>query len=229
MKLLPKSHNILVTTSLLMALYACSSGPVVQDYPAGTNAGDEVTNLESDINIAINNQVDVLSPKNYQKAHEALLDAKKSHANGKDANKTLHEVAISRAYLNNAYNVADTAHTNIEDVIAARQAALTAEAPVYFSKEMAKIDNDFKSVTADIEKNKMDSVLEERKELQTKYLELEVMAIKEKSIGEARKSIAQAEKENAQKFAPTTLAAAKRSYMDTEAYTSQQIVITQLQ
>ncbi|MBC7714559.1 MAG: OmpA family protein [Rhizobacter sp.] len=218
MKSLPKLNNILLTATFLAALSACSSKPVVQDYPAGTNAGEEVTNLENDMKTAQSNQVDVLSPHNFHEANDALVDAKKSHAKGKDPDKTLREVAIGRAYLNNANTVAETARTNIEDVIAARQAAVTAGAPSYFGKEMSKADEDFKDVTEDIEKNKMGSVAKERKELQERYLALELKAIKEKNIGEARKTIALAEKEKAEKFAPTTLAAAKKSYMDTEAY-----------
>jgi OOP family OmpA-OmpF porin len=210
--------NLLRTVTLLAALTACSSRPVVQDYPAGTNAGEEVSNLENDVHTAQSNQVDVLSPMNFQEAHEALMDAKDFHAKGKDAEKTLHEVAVGRAYLNRANAVAETARINIEDVIAARQAALSAGALTYFGKEMSKADKEFKDVTADIEKNKMDSVAKVRKDLQGKYLDLEVMAIKEKNIGEARKTIALAEKEKAMTFAPTTLAAAKKSYMDTEAY-----------
>ncbi|MBC7428872.1 MAG: OmpA family protein [Bacteriovorax sp.] len=218
MKSLPKLNNILLTATFLAALTGCSSGPVVQDYPAGTNAGEEVTNLENDVKTAQSNQVDVLSPKNFNEANEALMDAKKMHAKGKDAYKTLHEVAVGRAYLNTANTVAETARTNIEDVVAARQAAVTAGAPSYFGKEMSKADSNFKDVTSDIENNKMSSVAKERKELQEKYLELEVMAIKEKNIGEARKTIDLAKKEKAEKFAPTTLAAAEKSYMNTEAY-----------
>ena len=218
MKSLTNLNKMLLTATFLTAFVGCSSGPVVQDYPAGANAGEEVTNLESDIKMAQGNQVDVLSPKNFKEANEAAQDARKMHSNGKDSEKILHEVAIGRAYLNNANIVTSTSRESIEDVIAARQAAVTAGAATWFSKDMNKADSDLKDVTADIEKNKMGGVAKERKALQERYLELELMAIKEKNLGEARNTIGLAKKEKAEKFAPQTLAAAEKSYMDTEAY-----------
>jgi outer membrane protein OmpA-like peptidoglycan-associated protein len=218
MKSFPKLQKTLILATVLTAAAACSSDPVVQDYPVTANAQEEVTNLENNIKTAQANQVDVLSPKNFKEAHEALEDAKKMHSNGKEANKVLHEVAIGNAYLNNANAVADVARGNIEDVIAARQAAISAGAPSYFSKEMKRADEDFRDVTKDIEKNKLSSATKERKELQEKYLELELKAIKEKHLGESRNTISLAKKEKAEKFAPQTLAIAEKSLVDTEAF-----------
>ena len=212
---LPKS---LLMTAALTALTACSSGPVVQDFPVTASPSEEISKLDGDIASARTNQVDVLSPKNFKEAHEALEDAKEMNAKGKDAKDTLREVAVGRAYLTNANAVADVARGNIEDVIAARQAAITAGAPTYYDKQFAKADEDFKDVTEDIEKNKLGKVAKERPELQEKYLELELMAIKEKHLGESRDTIALAKKEKAEKFAPRTLAIAEKSYKDTEAY-----------
>jgi outer membrane protein OmpA-like peptidoglycan-associated protein len=218
MKLFPNLRKALLMATVLTAAAACSSGPVVQDYPVTANATEEITTLENNVKTAQANQVDVLSPKNFKEANEALMDAKKMHAKGKDADKVLHEVAVGNAYLANANAVADVSRNNIEDVIAARQAAVTAGAPSYFSKEMKKADEDFKDVTEDIEKNKMSSVTKERTELQKKYLELELKSIKEKHLGESRNTISLAKKEKAEKFAPRTLAIAEKSYTDTEAY-----------
>lgn len=218
MKLFPNLRKALLMATVLTAVVACSSGPVVQDYPVTANATEEVTALESNIKTAQANQVDVLSPKNFEEAHEALMDAKEMHSKGKDADKVLHEVAVGNAYLANANAVADVARNNIEGVISARQAAITAGAPSYFGKEMKKADEDFKDVTEDIEKNKLSSVAKERASLQKQYLDLELKSIKEKHLGESRNTITLAKKEKAEKFAPRTLAIAEKSYIDTEAY-----------
>lgn len=218
MKSLPKLSHMLLTATFLTALMGCSSGPTVQDYPATASPTEEITNLENDIKTAQSNQVDMLSPTNFKDAREALEDAKKMNLKGKDADDTLHEVAVGRAYLNSANTVAKTARANIEDVIAARQAAIAAAAPAYFGKEMAKADEDFKDVSKNFENNKLEKVAKERKELQEKYLALELRAIKESHLKESRDTIALAKKEKAEKFAPRTLAAAEKSYMDTEAY-----------
>ena len=136
----------------------------------------------------------------------------------KDADKTLHEVALGRAYLINANNVASTARDNMEDVISARQAAVVAGAANWYSKDMKNVDEDFMDVTENIEKNKMGDISKDRKKLQERYLALELMAIKEKHLGESRDALSAARKEKAEKFAPRTLAVAEKSYLDTEAY-----------
>jgi outer membrane protein OmpA-like peptidoglycan-associated protein len=218
LKLFKNTQRFLILATVLTAMTACSSKPVVQDYPASAVPSEEITNLENDLKTAESNQVAVLSPKNYKEAREALDDAKKSYTKGKDANDTLHQVALGRAYLNNANTVADVARGNIEDVIAARQAAVAAGAPAYFGKEMSKADSDLRDVTEDIEKNKLSSATKERKELQEKYLALELKAIKEKNLAESRNTINLAKKERAEKFAPRSLAVAEKSYTDTEAY-----------
>ncbi len=101
---LPKT---LLMTAAFTALTACSSGPVVQDYPVTASAPEEISKLDADVTAARANQVDVLSPKNFQEAYESLEDAKNMQAKGKDADKTLHEVAVGRAYLTNANSVAE--------------------------------------------------------------------------------------------------------------------------
>ena len=218
MKSFPNLRKSLLMATVLTAAAACSSGPVVQDYPVTANPAEEVTNLENNIKAAQGNQVDVLSPNNFEEAQEALEDAKEMHVKGKDAEKVLREVAIGNAYLTNANSVAEVARNNAEDIIAARQAAITAGATSYFGKDMKKVDEDFKDVTEDIEDNKLSSVAKQRAKLQEKYLELELRAIKEKHIGESRNTISLAKKEKAEKFAPRTLAVAEKSYLDTEAY-----------
>lgn len=218
MKLFPNLQKSLLMATVLTAAAACSSGPVVQDYPVTANPSEELSNLANNIKAAQGNQVDVLSPTNFEEAQEALEDAKEMHVKGKDAEKVLREVAIGNAYLSNANSVAEVARNNAENIIAARQAAITAGATSYFGKDMKKVDEDFKDVTEDIEDNKLSSIAKQRAKLQEKYLELELRAIKEKHIGESRDTISLAKKEKAEKFAPRTLAVAEKSYIDTEAY-----------
>ena len=218
MKTFPKLQRTLLLATVLTAVTACSSGPVVQDYPITANAQEELTKLEGSIKTAQANQVDVLSPDNYADATEAYDDAKKMHNKGKDADKVLHEIAVGNAYMTNANAVAEVARENMEGVVSARQAALEAGATTYFSKQMKDIDKDTVDVTEDIENNKLSSAVKNRKELQERYLALELKAIQEKHLGESRKTISLAKQEKAEKFEPRTLAVAEKSVVDTEAF-----------
>lgn len=218
MNSLDKITKNFLMTIVITVFVACSSRPVVHDFPPSANPAQEIALLEKDLTTAKEKQVDILSPKNFQEAQASLEDARKKFFNGKDSQLTLHEVAIGRSYLQNANNIAVVARANIEDVIKAREAALKADAPAYFGKEFSKADKDFVDVTKDIEKNKLNTAAKERSKLQDQYLSLELRAIKEKNLKESRDVIALAIKENAKKYAPRTLAVAEKSYADTEAY-----------
>lgn len=218
MKSVPNLRKTLLLATVLTALSACSSKPVVQDFPATANPSEEITNLENEIKTAESNQVNVLSPKNFKEAHESLMDAKKMNQKGKDSEDVLHEVALGKAYLNNANAVAEVARNNVEDVISAREAAVVAGAPSYFGKKFKDADEDFTDLTEDIEKNKLSNVAKERAELQKNYLDLELWSIKEKHLKDSREGIKTAKKEKAEKFAPRSLAIAEKSLADTDAY-----------
>jgi OOP family OmpA-OmpF porin len=211
-----KKDLFLVT--LLTGIVACSSGPVVRDFPPTANPADEIANLQRDLDMAGQKQVNVLSPVNFKEASDSLDDAKKQFLNGKKSEGILHAVALGNSYLVNANNTAAVAHENIEEVIAAREAAVLAEAPTYFSRDFKNADSDFEAVTKDIEKNKMNPIKKERVQLQDKYLSLELKSIQEKNLKESRQIILQAKSEKAEKFAPRLLAVAEKSYTETEAF-----------
>lgn len=197
---------------------ACSSKPVVTEFSPTASPSEEIANLENGLKKASEGQVDILSPNNFREAQEALNDAKENFRRGKDSQVTLREVALGNAYLSSANSVANLARENAEGVVAAREAALRANAPAYFGKEFKEADKDFTQLTKDIEKNKLTKIAKVRPELQEKYLELELKAIKENNLRESRNIIALAKKEDAKKFAPRTLAIAEKKFSDTEEY-----------
>lgn len=218
MNVLNKCKNNLLLIALLTGAMACSSKPVVTDFSPSASPSEEIANLENGLKKASEGQVDVLSPTNFREAKEALNDAKENFRQGKNSQATLREVALGNAYLSSANTAANLARENAEGVVAAREAALRANAPAYFEKEFKEVDRDFTNLTRDIEKNKLTKVAKVRPELQEKYMELELKAIKENNLRESRNIIALAKKEDAKKFAPRTLAIAEKSFIDTEAY-----------
>jgi OOP family OmpA-OmpF porin len=213
-----KFKSQLLMMTVLASVAACSSRPVVVDFPPSAIPGEEIANLERGVKAGQENQLDVLSPKNFKEARESLEDAQKSYSKGVDPQDTLHKVAEGSAYLAMANSVADVARSNIEDVVAARQAAVAAGAAGYYTKELAKIDDDLIDVTRDIEQNDLKDAQKERSELQAAYLDLEVKSIREANLKESRKTIELAIKEGAKKYAPRTLAEAQKSYKDSEAF-----------
>lgn len=218
MKSIPKTYSNLLFVTLLFSIAACSSGPVVQEFPSNATPTEEIARLEEEIRTAQQNQVDILSPKNFREAKASMEDAKRNASKGKDPVDTLHYVAVGRTYLSDANTTAAVARGNIEEVVDARRVAINAGAASYFPREFESADIEFALVTKDIEKNKFQRASEKRSELQEKYLALELKAIKEKYLGESRDIISLAKKEKAKKYAPKTLAIAEKQYISTEAY-----------
>ena len=210
--------KILFMTTIIALLPACSHGPAVQDFPDTASARDEVTKLDSDMAAAIGNQVNVLAPTSFKKAEDFLGEAKHDLDKQKDGKDTLHAVAQGRAYLNRSLAVATVAHANIEDVIVARQQAITAGAPSMRGKDFRDADDRLRDLSKNIENNELSEAAEKRSKLQLTYLDLELQSIKQARLGQARNTIAQAIKDGAKEFAPRTLAIAEKSVQDTDAY-----------
>ncbi|MBC7660950.1 MAG: OmpA family protein [Chitinophagaceae bacterium] len=213
-----KFAKVSILAVFLGAAGACSTTPPVENFPVGASPSDEVAKLTTDVSAAQANQVDVLSPKNYEKAHDALKTAQKDLDKKDDAKDILEDVAKSRAFLNRANEFAKVAKDNIGDVIDARTAAVKAGANESFAKEFRKSDDELKDVAENIEKNDMDKANKKRKELQAQYLDLEVRGIRQSRLGEAQGIIKEAEDRNAKKWAPQTLSVAQKSIQDADAY-----------
>ena len=207
-----------VFAAVLSVMSSCSHGPAVQEFSESADPAAEINALDSDMALAVTNQVDVLAPKNFEEANDALISAKKSYDKQSKPKNTLHQVAVGRAYLRNANEYAAVSNGNLESVITARQRAMKAGALGYYLGDFKAVDSRLKGVTADIEDNDLSGIDKKRADLQASYLDLEVKSIQQASLGEARKTIAMAKDENAKKLAPRTLAIAEKSIKDTDAF-----------
>ena len=203
---------------VLITLASCSSGIQVQEIPNTANVSQELQAFETDMNNAAADQANLLSPNNFKEAEKSLKTARESLDKQKAPKDTLHQIATGRAYLKRAKEVEALSRTNMEEVVIARQQAITAGAPVFFPSDFKKADDDLRDVTTDLEKNNIKSVAKNREVLQASYMKLELRAIKRANMGYAQKTISQAIKEDAKKYAPQTLAIAEKKYKDTDAY-----------
>lgn len=203
---------------MIMVLGSCSSGIQVQEIPNTANVSQELQAFETDMSIAAVNQTNVLSPNNFKEAEKSLKYARESLEKQKAPKETLHQIATGRAYLKRANEIEALSRANMEEVVTARQRAIAAGAPGFFADDFKKADNELREVATDLENNNIKSAEKNREELQASYMELELRATKQANLGYAKKTIAQAIKDDAKKFAPQTLAIAEKNYKDTEAY-----------
>jgi outer membrane protein OmpA-like peptidoglycan-associated protein len=202
----------------MLFVFGCSTGIQVQEIPNTANVANELLTLNNDVDTAAAEQVNVLSPHNFTKAQNSLEDAKKSSDKHKDTKDTLHKIATGRAYLKRAQEVAELSRTNIEEVVVARQEAISAGAPGLFSSDFRKADSKLKDATADFENDNIKGGTKDRADLQSSYLSLELRAIKHQNLNHAKETITKSIDDGAKKMAPQSLAIAEKNFKDTDAF-----------
>lgn len=213
-----KMKNKLTTLTLAFGIAACSSGPKIQEFPDTANAAEELQKLSSDMQSALAAQTNVLAPTAYGEAEEALDAAREAQKDGKNSKKVLHNVARGRAQLDRANRFSETSRSNLEEVAAARQAAMLVEANKLFREDFNEADEDLRSMSSEIEDNNLENVAKNREKLQKGYLDVELKAIKFQNLGAARSTISLAIKEGAKEFAQQSLAIAEKAADNAEAF-----------
>jgi len=204
-------------SALLLTLVACSHGPQVV---STANPIEEVSRFGMEVDTAAGNQLNVVSPKHFKSAQSELEKAQGNLERRKDSQEVLRHVARGREHLRLANRTAGFARANMEEVIVARERALAAGGPRFYGEEFRDVDKDLRSVGLDLENNDPRTAATRRSELQSRYLRIEMRSIKAAHLGPARARIDQAIKEDAEKYAPRSLAIAKKSYVDADAFIS---------
>lgn len=211
---------------LCVALAGCVQTPVAGTDAAAGNAADtmgnpveQVNQLSSDITQARLDQINILSPEWFKRAENAFFSAQKDLAAGDAIADIRESIDESRDYLRKAEEIAAISRTTLADTIKAREAARNAGA-TNFTDEYRRVEDEFLSLTRAIERDNLSYAQNNREKVITRYRDLEVRAIKEETIGEVRRLIAQAEKTDARKLAPQSYTRAVNQLNETDAFIS---------
>ena len=210
---------ILVVTMWFLSASAGSQAKTGEVFEM-VNPADEVNRFDSEISNAQKNQVNVLAPISFTKAEKYLNDAKEALAGGDELSEILEEIASGRAQLQHAEEMAQVARTTLANVIKARELARAAGA-ISLGEDYVKAEKQFLKLTKAIEKDDLRYAQNNRDKVAAAFDQLEVRAIKEQKLGEARKLIDQAEKEGAKKLAPQILEIAEQSLKDADVFISE--------
>jgi OOP family OmpA-OmpF porin len=218
MNYLRNIYHYFLLLALSVVVVACSGGPAIQEFPDTANPGVELKKFEASLQEAYTNHVNVLAPENYEYAQDSYNEGRMSFDAGKKPKETLHHVARGKGYLDRAIDKAALAHSNLHQVIVARELAMKANAPKYLAEDFEEADEDLKEVTRDIEKNDLDDANEDKSSLQLAYLDLELRSLKISNLSSAEATILRSVEEGAEKYAPRSLALANKSVEDAKAY-----------
>jgi outer membrane protein OmpA-like peptidoglycan-associated protein len=177
---------------------------------------EQVKQLDKDIDNARNNQVNIFAPTSFVRAEAFLAESKKGLNRGYKPSVILQNVENGQAQLKIAEGMTKRVRDVLPDLVKARDLARAAGG-INFG-EYAALEKQFVELTKAVEINNLSQARKNQPKVAERFRRLELRAIKEQNIGEARKLITQAEKEGARKNAPKTLLEAKKKFAEADAF-----------
>lgn len=199
----------------LALLAACAAKPPnVEKLPETADASAELDSTQNMLNEAKDNNLDVLAPKNYERAQTSLNEAREYLVKGKSKEKILDSIADSRAWLAEAQTRGQITRTAAKDLSDARSGAIRANAPALYPKDFKKLDEEARDLAADAEKGNLGKLDKQGSKLTQSYRKLETDSVTKNYLSEAQINLDAAKKDDAKKYSPKTydVAQAKLDY-----------------
>lgn len=194
---------------------ACATAPP-PSAPTG-NPEALVGQLESELASARANQVDLLAPGLFDEAQSAAVQARQSLEKGAKLSDIGAYVAEGNASLNKAKETAQVSRTVLGEANQAREKALAVEADK-LGEPYQDVEQRYLRLTKAIENNNLSYAQKNAAKVQAAYRNLEIMAIKNNALGDARQLMAEAEKAKIPKMAPTAYNDARLALSEAESY-----------
>ena len=160
--------------------------------------------------------VDTLAPASFAAAVAARDAAARDAERGRDPERIRRQLSEGQTALQRANTASAAARETLRGVIATRTDALTANAPKLAPESWTKADQRFRDATAALEKSDVKNAQRYAAEADVLLRDVEMSAIRNGVLNEARGLIAQADAAKVEKFAPRTIAAAKRHLSQAE-------------
>jgi len=207
--------------AILFLLSGCAGQPLeVESIPKSEPPQELINQLDSEIALARNEKINVLSPTWFAKAESSLTDAKKLLEEGAELSKIFDSVATGRAELQRAKKTAEVSKATLADVIDARQLAQNAGA-AELGKDYAAAEEEFLKLTRAIEKENLGYAQRNQLKVTEQFRQLEIRAIKVRTIGQVRNLLRAAEKQKTDQIAPESYMAAKDKLVEADTFITQ--------
>lgn len=166
--------------------------------------------LSAAIDKARQEQVDALAPTSFQSAVSAYQGALKDAQRARNPERIKAQLTAGMAAIQRANAAAATARETLRPVIGTRADALAMDAPKWAPEAWQKAAERFNEATVALERNDIKDAQRRAAEAEVLLRDVELVAIRNGVLSEARRLIAQADAAKVEKFAPRSLNAAKR-------------------
>jgi len=168
----------------------------------------QVANLNNELKEAREKGSQFLAPEGYAAAQQSLESAMNAAYNNKSTaanEKAAEGLAVVKKMK------ADTASSRqiLKEVLVVRERAMTAGVGNVHSEKLAELDEDLKKTASLVEDGDLEKAKQRRPELLKGYIQLELATLKQGTAEQARSAIANAIYQDAEKYAPKTIAQAE--------------------
>lgn len=155
----------------------CANKAKPVEFPEGTNAGEEMSRLENDIQQGELDQIDITSPDYFSLAKRKLAEARKMESQGKSNKKILKTLGEARGDLNYAVITQQNFRGELDDILSTRQTALKAGALEQYPSEFQRTDWDLKNAVKNYKPNKDFLSYSVHEQFKNKYARLHQKAL----------------------------------------------------
>ena len=157
-----------------------------------------VSQLEQSLTSARDNQVNVLAPGSFNDAQLSFNKAKKALDRGEKLSAIARYVTAGNASLKKAEEIAQVSRTILGETNKAREKALKVGADK-LGKPYNEVNKRYLELTKAIENDNLSYAQKNAAKVQAAFRDVEIMAIKDAALGNARQMLADAEKRKSPK------------------------------
>jgi outer membrane protein OmpA-like peptidoglycan-associated protein len=210
--------KFMALTVIALALGACA-GPKLMVEPVSVphDPSAAISQLESKLVEARQNQLNVLSPTWFAKAEESLAEARKVQKGKGQISRIGAAASRGLTEISQAEEVGRIVHSAIPKAVEGRRLARTAGA-TSLGEDYAAVERRFLGLTRDVENNDLKGAKKNQQKVADSFRALEIRAIKETILGDTRKVLAQADSEGARKWAPALYTEAQQELAGVEKF-----------
>lgn len=203
---------------ILVLFTACGGRQLEVESISKTAHPQELINqLDSEVALARNKKINVLSPIWFAQAESSLNEAKRLLEEGAELSKIFDKIATSRAELDRAKKIAEVSKVTLAEAIHGRELARKAGAAA-LGKDYQAVEEEFLDLSRAIEKENLGYAQRNQAAVTEQFRQLEIRAIKIRTIGEVRNLLRAAEKQKSDKTAPESYDAAKNKLVEADTF-----------
>ena len=187
---------------------------------SSANPEQLVGQLEQSLTDARGNQVNVLAPGSFNEAQSSYNRAKKALDRGEKLTAIARYVTAGNNSLKKAEEIARVSRTILGETNNAREKALKVEADK-LGKPYNDVNRRYIALTKAIENDNLSYAQNNAAKVQAAFHEVEIMAIKNSALGNARQMLADAEAADVQETAPQAYDDALKALNEAETFVEQ--------